>query len=99
MFSIVLLRFEEGSREAYHSHAFNSVSWILKGRLVEHHLDGGIQEHKLGIRPIVTKRDTFHKVVSSGSTWVLSFRGPWYDTWQEYVDGEFITLKHGRKAT
>mgnify|MGYP001575993171 CR=1 FL=1 len=32
LFSIVLLRFENGTREAYHSHAFNSLSWVLRGR-------------------------------------------------------------------
>lgn len=35
LFSIVLLRFENGSRDAFHSHAFNCVSWVLKGQLVE----------------------------------------------------------------
>ena len=27
LFSILLLRFEDGSRDAYHSHAFDCVSW------------------------------------------------------------------------
>lgn len=31
VFSIVLLRFRKGTREAYHSHAFNAVTWFLKG--------------------------------------------------------------------
>lgn len=35
VFSIALLCFEDGSREAYHSHAFNSISWVLSGNLVE----------------------------------------------------------------
>lgn len=35
LFSIVLLCFDRGSREAYHNHAFNSISWILSGRLNE----------------------------------------------------------------
>lgn len=39
VFSVALLCFENGSREAYHSHAFDSVSWLLKGQLVEHNLD------------------------------------------------------------
>ncbi len=36
LFSIVLLRFEDGSRDAYHSHAFNCISWVLKGKLNEY---------------------------------------------------------------
>lgn len=35
LFSIVFLRFEDGSRDAYHSHAFNSISWVLRGFLIE----------------------------------------------------------------
>lgn len=27
VFSIVLLKFEKGTREAYHTHAFNAFSW------------------------------------------------------------------------
>ena len=34
-FSIMVLRFEPGSRAAYHSHAFNCFSWILRGKLEE----------------------------------------------------------------
>lgn len=29
--SIVLLNFKEGNREAFHTHAFNSISWVLLG--------------------------------------------------------------------
>lgn len=99
LFSIVLLRFADGSREAYHNHAFNSVSWLLKGKLTENHLNGKVTEYDPRLKPIKTGRSIFHKVVSSGNTWVLSFRGPWVDTWQEYLpeDKKFITLIHGRK--
>ena len=30
-FSIVVLRFSKGTREAFHSHAFNALTWWLKG--------------------------------------------------------------------
>jgi hypothetical protein len=33
--SILVLRFEEGTREAFHTHAFNAWSWVLSGALVE----------------------------------------------------------------
>ena len=95
--SIMLLRFEDGSREAYHSHAFDSVSWVLRGRLVEFHHNGSIDIHTPGVLPIITRRSTFHMVRSTGRTWVLTFRGPWANTWQEIVAGRRITLTHGRK--
>lgn len=37
LFSIVLLRFENGSRDAYHTHAFHCFSWLLRGHLTEYH--------------------------------------------------------------
>lgn len=100
--SIVLLRFDNGSREAFHSHAFHALSWVLSGKLIEHLMfaSGPRQrEYQPSARPVVTKRTTFHKVVSVGRTWVLSFRGPWRTEWEEYSPAEqrFITLTHGRR--
>jgi hypothetical protein len=33
LFSVALLRFEDGTRDAFHSHAFGCVSWVICGRL------------------------------------------------------------------
>lgn len=100
LFSAVLLHFFDGSREAYHSHAFNSISWVLRGELNENMLDGGINRYLPGIRPVITRRSDFHKVVSVGDAWVMSFRGPWVKTWKEFLPEKkkFITLTHGRKV-
>jgi hypothetical protein len=102
LFSIALLCFENGSRDAYHSHAFNAVSWVLKGQLREQEIDPethgiGLRGYTPSLRPIITKRSTMHKVTSVGRTWVLSFRGPWNDVWHELKDGRDITLTHGRQ--
>lgn len=104
-FSIVLLRFDKGSREAYHTHAFNCLSLVLKGRLLEHRLHGeGRQSsrfYEASPRPFITTRDNFHRVFGLAKhTWVLSIRGPWCDRWQEYLPKEHreITLTHGRRV-
>lgn len=99
LFSVVLLRFDDGSREEFHSHAFDSLNWVLKGRVVEHHLDNRLREHRPSPWPVVTGRETFHRVVSRGTTWVLSFRGPWKEKWTEYSPKtrQFVDLTHGRK--
>lgn len=99
LFSIVLLKFEHGTREAYHSHAFNSVSWLLRGHLVESRIDRPYgRVYGPSFKPIITTRDNFHQVSSIGTSWVLSFRGPWADKWKEITeDGSEITLTHGRK--
>lgn len=115
LFSIVLLRFENGSRDAYHNHAFNCISWVLKGKLVEHvkytapagkaygidypsHSHYFTNTYQPSLVPVMTYRDTMHKVVSEGRTWVLSFRGPWSKTWKEVVGEKEITLTNGRRV-
>ncbi len=107
--SVLLLRFDEGSREMYHTHAFNALSWVLRG-----HLDEAVlvprrrglgrtvdyYAYKASVQPIVTRRERLHKVTGMAPlTWVLSFRGPWVDHWAEGcpVTGEHTTLTHGRK--
>lgn len=99
LFSIALLRFSQGSREAYHSHAFNSISWVLWGRLLEvrklpddpRHSEDVYRFDKLRFTdfkpsfvPIITTRDNLHRVFGSAPvTWALTFRGPWAMTWKE----------------
>ena len=82
LFSIVLLCFDRGSREAYHNHAFNAISWVLSGRLNERirYGDQGYTDIILNpsLKPIYTSKDRMHKVTGlAEKTWVLSFRGPW----------------------
>jgi hypothetical protein len=100
LLTLVLLRFEDGSREAYHTHAFNAVSWVLAGCLDEYCLDNSVTTYMPSLKPIYTPRDRFHMVRSRGTTWVISFRGPWTWFWKEYLPGEnkVITLTHGRKV-
>lgn len=96
--SVVLLQFKNGTREAYHNHAFNCISWVLRGKLEERHLDGRIEYHYPSLLPVITRRETFHQVFSYGTTWVLSFRGPWAKEWKEVENGEEVTLTNGRKV-
>ena len=105
-FSITLLKFQGKSREAFHSHAFNSIAWVLKGKLKEtrmwHHTVNGInydyREHKPSLIPIIIGRNDFHKVDSDGTSWVLNIRGPWADKWFEWrpKENRYVTLTEGR---
>lgn len=98
LFSIALLKFSHGSRESYHTHAFNAVSWVLKGHLHEEIKDGPQYDYKRSWRPIRTLRETFHRVYSIGTTWAITFRGPWSKTWEEYEPNseQRTVLTHGR---
>jgi hypothetical protein len=95
--SVILLKFEDGSREAFHSHAFNAISWVLKGKLTEYRYSRTLPKtFTRSLIPIYTSRHNFHMVVSEGRTWAITFRGPWTKYWHEIVDKKFITLTHGR---
>lgn len=100
LFSIVLLRFGKGSREAFHNHAFGALTWFLSGQVEEHHLDGRVLTWKPSFLPKFTPRSCFHKVYGKETTWALSLRGPWTRTWKEYLpdSDEFVTLSNGRKV-
>lgn len=97
-FSIALLRFDQGSREVMHTHAFNAVSWILWGTLLERTHEECVVLSP-SILPVYTARDRLHQVFGvAKTTWALSFRGPWVDRWQEFFpkENKQITLTHGR---
>lgn len=96
--SIAILRFEDGTREAFHSHAFNSTSWLLNGKLIEIMKDGPAIVHRPGLTPIKTYRGTFHMVRSEGRSWAITVRGPWTQYWHEWTPnaGEYL-LKSGRE--
>ena len=103
LFSIVLLRFNPGSREAFHSHAFNALTWWLKGDVVEEyhgqvHPGGGLlRRWTPSIKPKYTPRNCFHKIIAGErGAWALSIRGPWSKTWFENKNGETYELGHGR---
>lgn len=99
LLSIALLRFSDGSRESYHSHAFNSKSWVLSGKLREQHLQGKEEVHRPSLRPVTTLKRTFHRVISEGVAWVFTVRGSWDKTWEEYdpITKKFRILKNGRE--
>lgn len=99
LFSIVLLRFNEGSREVFHSHAFNALTWFLTGEVEETHLSGEILTWKPSWLPKFTSRNCFHKVYGKRTTWALSLRGPWKNTWKEFSNttSQYTVLTHGRK--
>ena len=103
LFSIVILCFNRGSREAFHSHAFNAISWVISGRLDECIKSKYGYRNQLilpSIKPIFTSRKRLHKVTGLvDKTWVITFRGPWDNTWKEFFSktNEEVTLTSGRK--
>lgn len=100
LFSIVLLRFDGASREAYHTHAFHCVSWVVRGALREEMRDGRVYDLYPSLMPFLTTRKDFHKVSSvTDRTWVLSIRGPWAKRWMEHLplENRDRILRSGRE--
>ncbi len=96
LFSIGILRFNKGTREAFHNHAFNALTWWLSGSVTEQKKDGQEKDFMPSLIPKYTSRDNCHKVKAHKITYALTFRGSWRDTWNEYRGDKFITLTHGR---
>ena len=96
-FSIVVLRFSKGTREAFHSHAFNALTWWLKGSVTEAFPDTAETiKWRPSIFPKFTPKHNIHKIIADDVSWAISFRGPWDRTWKEQENGIQTTLTHGR---
>ena len=96
VFSIALLRFNQGSREAYHTHAFNAITWWIKGSIVEEHMEEDTKVYFPSFKPKYTPRTCFHKVIAVETSWALTFRGPWKKYWYEFKNDKVTKLTHGR---
>ena len=98
LFSIALLKFNRGGREAYHTHAFNALTWFLSGFMIEENLVGDTTVYHRGFYPKVTLRKRMHRVVACEDSWCFTIRGPWSKTWEEYSPKlkRFTRFKHGR---
>lgn len=88
-FSIALLKFNKGCREAYHTHAFDAFTWFLSGKLIEQRLDFfertfNMNRYYHSILPKVTTRNNLHRVIAEETSWCFTIRGPWVDSWWEY---------------
>lgn len=98
LFSIALLKFNKGSRENYHNHAFNALTFFLCGEAYEYKVNRPRWRYKR-FRFKYTPRDNMHKVYAYSNSWAITFRGPWKDTWKEFnpMTLETTTLTHGRR--
>ena len=97
LFSIILLRFNKGSRNNFHSHAFNAWTWFLFGSMDEHKIDGTVNTYRRSWIPKLTRKTNTHKVIAKQVSWCFTIRGPWEKTWLEVTPtGKTITLTNGR---
>lgn len=95
-FSIALLKFNKGGREAYHTHAFNAFTWFLKGDLREQDVDGWVYFYKRSLKPKFTPKEKCHRVKAFVDSWCLTIRGPWDKEWKEVEEGKETVFGWGR---
>lgn len=96
--SIAILRFNQGAREAFHTHAFNALTWFICGDMVEETIDGSFKPYRRSLLPKFTPRVNNHRVRVYKTSWCLTIRGPWRNTWTEDTEKETLILTHGRKV-
>jgi hypothetical protein len=99
LFSIALLKFNKGGREAFHTHAFDAYTWFLKGELLEECVTGATHTYTRSIKPKVTLKEKNHRVLAMKDSYCLTIRGPWAEVWTEYMEKEDTTtiFSWGRK--
>ena len=81
--SIALLKFNKGCREDYHNHAFNALTWFIKGDLTEEKVDGSVKKYKRSFVPKLTTKNNCHRVIAHKDSWCFTIRGRWENTWYE----------------
>ena len=94
--SIAFLKFNQGCREAFHTHAFNALTWFIKGDLIEENFDGSLYTYKKSIMPKITPKSKNHRVLANKDSWCLTIRGPWDKTWTETNNSKITVLTSGR---
>lgn len=97
--SVALLKFNKGTREAYHTHAFNALTWFIKGNMREEKFRHSLcSVYTRSLLPKVTMRDNNHRVVAEEDSWCFTLRGPWSKYWTETNPrtGATTKLTHGR---
>lgn len=101
LFSIAILKFNPGTRPAFHSHAFNALTWFLSGAMVEQDASQRevVYSYHRSVVPKVTLRSKCHRVLAAETSWCFTVRGPWSKTWteQDLKKGTLTTLGHGRR--
>ncbi len=84
LFSVAILRFNKGGREAFHTHAFSAYTWFLSGVLVEEDVSGELFAYSRKLKPKKTLRSKNHRVLAIRDSYCLTVRGSWVDFWTEY---------------
>lgn len=83
----------------FHTHAFNSTAFLLRGSYTEEIIkDGKIIQNVVDqwMKPRRLPRNYTHRILKAQqSTWTVVFFGRWMDHWWEYFDSSKVWVKYG----
>lgn len=105
LFSIKLFNFHrtDGSQDRFHTHAFNAISFLLKGNYIEEVIEDGrvVRLNRNRSRVLFIPADQYHRITRSAGCRTLLITGPWGAEFKELrsVDGyqfQEVTLGEGR---
>lgn len=87
LFSIKLFHFHKstGCQDRFHTHSFNSISFLIKGNYVEEILRGDtvVPYNRNRSRFIYIPSNEYHRITRSDGCRTLLITGPWEPEWKE----------------
>ncbi len=83
----------------FHTHAFNSVAFLLSGAYTEEVIeDGKIRFNKVHqwLKPRFLPKNYCHRILKADpNTWTIVFFGKWIPYWWEYFGDSKVWVKYG----
>lgn len=92
------------AQNRFHTHAFNSVAFLLSGRYTEEVIEDGKVVFKVvdqQFKPRFLPKNYCHRILKADSnTWTVVFFGKWIPYWWEYFSDTKTWVKYswGRKV-
>lgn len=87
LFSIKLFKFHKssGKQDRFHTHAFNALSFLIKGDYTEEIIkDNKIMKCRRNrSRILYIPKDSYHRITKSDSCYTLLLTGPWGGEFKE----------------
>lgn len=83
----------------FHTHAFSSLAFLLRGEYIEEVIRNGKIEKRVvnqRFKPRYLPKNYTHRILEAKpKTWTIVFFGPWIPYWWEYFEDTDTWVKYG----
>lgn len=83
----------------FHTHAFSSYAFLLRGEYEEEVIEDGVIKKKTvnqWMKPRYLPKNYCHRILEAKpNTWTIVFFGKWINYWWEYFDDTKTWVKYG----